>query len=198
LYDVDEYVQFLYGLKKSPRQVLVATIAGELSPVQVVPNYDEQQDLDYVALDFSCTREDAEAVPPIRLSAFVNGFAGDSGQETSICEEDLSGALQDIANLINNQAAACFTGNLADTDLAEPGLQPECIVTLSEPGVDDRRIATCDNLATPESSSVLPCFTVTENPTCANTPTGLSPKVYYPEGLLVPIDTTADVRCLAP
>ena len=198
LYDVDEYVQFLYGLKKSPRQVLVATIAGELSPVQVVPKYDEQQDLDYVALDFSCTREDAEAVPPIRLSAFVNGFAGDNGQETSICEEDLSGALQDIADLINNQAAACFSGNLADTDLAEPGLQPECIVTLSEPGVDDRRIATCDNLATPESSSVLPCFTVTENPTCANTPTGLSPKVYYPEGLLVPIDTTADVRCLAP
>ncbi len=198
LYDVDEYVQFLYGLKRSPNQVLVATIAGDLEPVQVVAKYDERQDLDYVALDFSCTREDAEAVPPIRLSAFVNGFSENSGQETSICEPDLTGALQDIANLLVDRAASCLSGDLVDIDSSTAGLQPDCIVTLTEPGLGERRIETCENQVDPQSSSTLPCFTLTENPACSNTPTGLSPKVHYPEGLQVPIDTIANVYCLAP
>lgn len=198
LYAVDEYVQFLYGLKRSPDQVLVATIAGELEPVNVVSRYDERQNLDYVALDYSCNEDDAEAVPPIRLSAFVHGFGEANRQETSICADDFSNALDDIGNLIVKRAAACLEGNLKDTDPESPGLQPECVVGLTEPEEDERLLSECDDTENPTASSLLPCYTLTSNPSCADTATGLSPKVHYPEGFTVPIGTTSSVHCLAP
>lgn len=196
LYDVNEYVDFLYGLKNSPRQVLVATIAGLLDPVFVELDNDGTQN--FVALGFSCNEVGAEAVPPIRLSAFVQGFAADSGQETSICDPSLGDALDDIANRINERVASCLQGELEDLDPTEPGLQVECIVSVTEPGTDERRLVECDNQASPETSSVLPCFTLNENPSCEDTPTGLAPKVHYPDGFTVPFGTSAKLSCLAP
>ncbi len=198
LYDVDEYVQFLYGLKQSPEQILVATIAGELTPLEVENRHDDRQgqDLDYVALAHSCTRPDAEAVPPIRLSAFVGGFSEDNGQETSICAADLGGALDDIARLITEKAAACLQGSLADRDASQPGLQPDCVVGLTEPGQAERTLAECNNAAQPEASTTLPCYLVAENTSCSETETNLSVKVHYPEGFTVPIGTSANAHCL--
>ena len=198
LYDVDEYVQFLYSLKASPEQILVATIAGDLSPLKVVERHDERLNIDYVALDYSCTEDDAEAVPPVRLSAFVSGFGEENGQRTSICDADLSGALEDIGRLITEKASACLKGELADRDATAPGLQPDCIVSLTESGQEEQRLPECDNAASPRDSTTLPCFTLLPNETCSATPTGLSPKVHYPEGFIVPIGTDASVRCLAP
>jgi len=198
LYDVDEYVQFLYSLKRSPEQILVATIAGDMGDVNIVSRREQRQnqDFDYLALDYSCEESDAEAVPPIRLSAFVDGFGEDSGQRTSICDPDLSSALDDIARLISDKAEACLLGDLEDADQDIPGLQPDCIVSLAEPSKPEQRLPECDNTSAPEISSTLPCYTLLANPRCDQTPTGLSPKVYYPEGLTVDIGTEASVRCL--
>ncbi len=196
LYDVDEYVQFLYSLKPSPDQILVATIAGELTPLEVVTKHDDRQDLDYIALAFSCTKPDAEAVPPIRLSAFVDGFAEDNGQKTSICADDLGGALDDIARLITEKAAACLQGGIADTNSAQPGIQPDCVVGLTEPGQAERTLGECDNTAQPQASSIVPCYLVTENANCLATETHLAVKVHYAEGFTVPIGTSASAHCL--
>ncbi|MCP4445342.1 MAG: VWA domain-containing protein [Myxococcales bacterium] len=198
LYDVDEYVQFLYGLKRSPEQTLVATIAGDLTPIAVTNRHDDRQNLDYVALEYSCTEADAEAVPPIRLSAFVRGFAQNSSQETSLCAPDLSGALDDIATLIRDRIASCLTGNLVDTDEDTPGIQPECVVTLTGPDEPERRISECQNQENPQASDNLPCYTLTNNPVCTDTPTSQSPKVHHAEGLTVPVGTNSSLRCLAP
>jgi hypothetical protein len=168
-----------------------------MDPVNVIKKFDTRLDMDYLALDFSCTEDDAEAVPPIRLKAFMDGFADDSSQLTSICEPDLSGALDDIAELIINKATPCVRGKLADLDPATEGLQPDCVITESGPGEDERRLPVCDNQDSPQSSSNLPCFTLLEDPLqCAETPTHLSPKVYYAEGHTVLPGTTARVSCL--
>lgn len=197
LYDVNEYIDFLYGLKATPAQVLVATVAGELDPVDVIQRFDDRLQTDYLALDFSCTEADAEAVPPIRLSAFVDGFADDSGQRSSICEPDLSGALDDVAKLIDDKLTPCILGELADMDPGTEGVQPDCVVTETAPGQEERRLSRCDNEGDPESSTTLPCFTLRQDPEiCGDTPTHLSPKVYYDEGHTVLPGTIAQASCL--
>jgi len=93
LYEIDEYIEFLYSKKQFSEQILTATIAGKIGPIEVIQNFDTRLDLDVLALQFSCTAPDAEAVPPIRLNAFLAGF-GENSQSTSICQPDLTPALE--------------------------------------------------------------------------------------------------------
>ncbi len=194
LYGIDEYINFLYTKKQFPEQIITAIIAGNLDPVTVVSRHDERSNYDYVAVDFSCTETDAEAVPPIRLSAFLDGF-GTSSTRTSICESDLSGSLEQIADLIVEKASGCFVNALIDTDPNTEGLQPDCSIAENSPGQAERRIPQCDNLVSPEDSSNLPCFTLDKEERCNSFPTGLAPNVHYPAGFTVPPGTLATARC---
>ncbi len=50
--------------------------------------------------------------------------------QTSICQADLSGGLQQIGALLKAAVGdPCIEGNLADLDPAMPGVQPECTVS---------------------------------------------------------------------
>lgn len=93
-YDVSEYVAFLKGLKLDPSRVIVAGIIGNTTPVSVSLNGNSDP-----RLDPSCTSAAGSAVPGVRLQAFLDGFPG-RNTSTTICNDDLSGALTIIADLL--------------------------------------------------------------------------------------------------
>lgn len=195
LTNVDDYVNFLYELKPYREQVLVASIAGSLDPVDVVMRHDSNNNLDYLALDYSCTEVDAEAVPPIRLNAFLSGFA-DQSESTSICDKDLSSALNDIADLIVNQQASCIQGNLQDVDPDVAGVQPDCVVVEHRGTESEKRFPECSNTDRPEESEILPCFTLQTKELCSEYPSQLSPQVHYAPGTSVAPNTRISANCL--
>ncbi len=194
LHEIDDYIDFLYSKKRFPEQILTATIAGKPGPINVVSTFDSDNGYDYLALDFSCTAQDAEAVPPIRLNAFLDGF-GDNSQRTSICQSDLTPALEKIAKKIINKSIGCFTQALRDTDAAIDGVQPDCVISEQRPDEEERRLPECSDQNNPEMSETLPCFTLLPEALCAGHPTSLAPKVFYTEGEFVPPGTQAFARC---
>lgn len=84
-----------------------------------------------------------QAVPPVRIKALVNRYS--EGNMFSICEDDYSPALQEIANRIRDQIQpACYTKCVKDTDASTLVVDPECTVEESRPGQDDTdRIEEC-------------------------------------------------------
>ena len=118
---VSKYVDFLKGLKDDDSKVIVAGILGTNDPFAVeLRTVNGQQQ---PALAHSCRYEGADGVlntnddevadPPIRLSFFLSQFPNRSTQVT-ICQEDLSGGLQLIGELLKAAIGnPCITGNLA-------------------------------------------------------------------------------------
>lgn len=194
LHEVDDYIDFLYSKKQFPKQILTATIAGRAGPIGVEEKFDSDNGYNYLSLEYSCMVEDAEAVPPIRLNAFLDGF-GDNSQQTSICQTDLSPALEKIAKSLVDIAVGCFEKELADTDSDIPGVQPDCVVMESRPDQSEKRLPECSDQNNPEQSTTLPCFTLLPDTLCAVYPTSLAPKVYYASDDLVPPGTQALARC---
>jgi hypothetical protein len=194
LEDVSTFVDAVLGAKEFPNQVLVAAIAGELEPVEVEMRLPENSyDFEIPLLAYSCTSALGEAVPPIRLASFLDSFPLGS-RLASICNDDLSGAVDQVVELIREVFGfPCLRG-----DPAEP---LECsVVEVTAAGTDfesERVLRECDNPADPRSSSRLPCYLMTPNPIdCPDTPTGLEVAVYYAEGFEVPPGTRAEVSCV--
>jgi hypothetical protein len=118
---VGKYVDFLKGLKDDDSKVIVAGILGTNDPFAVelrTINGSQQP-----ALAHSCTYEGPDGVlntpddqvadPPTRLSFFLSQFPNRSTQ-TTICQQDLSGGLQLIGELLKAAIGnPCITGNLA-------------------------------------------------------------------------------------
>jgi hypothetical protein len=115
---VSEYVQFLKGLKSDPNQVIVAGIMGTITPFAVELRSDPNNSARLIpALAHSCTYtggEDANndgipdpevADPPIRLQFFLDQFPARS-TFSSICQQDLSGGLQQIGTLLETALVA--------------------------------------------------------------------------------------------
>tara|TARA_R110002073_G_scaffold177151_3_gene334989 strand:- start:25187 stop:26317 length:1131 start_codon:yes stop_codon:yes gene_type:complete len=92
--DVAEYADFLKGLKTNPGNVVVAGIIGDTSPVSVSLSEDGRP-----TLDPSCSSFGGQAVPAIRLNAFLEHFPA-RNTVTTICNDDLSDGLTGIANLL--------------------------------------------------------------------------------------------------
>jgi hypothetical protein len=121
---------FLVGLKGDPRRVVVGGIFGDPSPFEVVlvspaPGQPEQS-----SLAPSCrfagpdglpdTDDDQAAAPAVRLQAFTDLF-GDRGTAASVCQNDLSGPLEQIGDRIAfAMGTPCITQSL--------GAEPTCIV----------------------------------------------------------------------
>lgn len=202
--DVQEYVTFLKGLKPFESQILVAGIVGERTPVTVAPDRNQNP-----CLMYSCGGSDVcegavdlpGAVPPIRLGTFLDAFQ--LNHTTTICDEDLSDAVQQIADFIRDGLEGhCIQGRLRDMDPETPGLQYECSVSeIRSPATAERteRVFTpCDDEADPARSSTLPCYVIASDPaTCASTPDNLSVQVYYPADETVPPDTIIRAHCVA-
>ena len=76
------------------------------------------------------------AVPPVRERDLVNRYS--EGNMFSICEDDYSPALEEIARSIQSQIQpACYPRCVKDSDEATPIVEPECTVEESVPGSDD-------------------------------------------------------------
>ncbi len=201
--DVSAYVSFLKGLKNSDRDILVAGIIGQTSPVLVTTDAQGDPCLMYSCGDVTvCNGADEQpaAVPPIRLQSFFDQFP--SHYTATICDDDLSSQVQEIADWMKRSIPEqrCIQGVLADRDPVTPGLQPECAVTEErDPGGPDhaeRSLPECDNPAAPDSSTNLPCFELAENPAvCASTAQHLEIQIHYPPDAVIPPDTLIHAYC---
>lgn len=202
---VQDYVAFLKGLKQFESQILVAGIVGDRAPIEVAPDSDGD-----ACLMYSCGGSEVcegssvdvpGAVPPIRLGAFLDAFQ--LSHTTTICDEDLSDGVQQIADFIKDGFGGhCIQGRLRDMDPETDGLQYECSVSETRsPNTAarvERVLPRCDDEADPQRSSVLPCFAIASDPaTCASTPDNLSVEVFYALDETVPPDTIIRAHCVA-
>jgi hypothetical protein len=191
---VQQYVEFLRGLKQWESQIMVAGIVGDPSPIRVI-----RDDDNYIALDYSCgtATSDAQAVPPVRLKAFLDAFEQTSSH--SICSSTLAPALTDIADrIVDSLETSCVLGHLQDIDPDADGVQPDCKVSELRPGQPEALLPECSNLTDPLQSAELPCYTILENrDACPDTPTGLTVAVHHADSDTVPPTTDVSARCMS-
>ena len=192
MFTVQEYVDFLKGLKDDPNNVIVAGIIGNPTPVTVGAN-----DQGNPELQPSCVSNSGEAAPAVRTKQFLDQFPQRS-TVTTICNEDLSDALIIIAQLLAKVIGnPCLQGNV-DTDPDTPGVQYECQVSdVRFPGEENQTetiIPECS--AVPPSSGDLPCWHLeTDTDNCADTATQLSLVIERGTGS-VPSGTHVIARCV--
>jgi hypothetical protein len=191
LHPVDRYVDFLAGLRGGPgeladdggpaaRDVLVSLITGvpagyHLGEAEIEYRAAEpgsEQAINFGVAPGCVNSEDGSnstAIPPVREREVAEAFAGADGARNlfSICQDDYSPALQQIARSIEKVLApACAGACIADRDPATDLLEPDCIVTVSS-GVDSEvQVPPCtragDGWATPADGEV--CFYMLVDP----------------------------------
>ena len=177
MYGVQEYADFLKGLKEDDDLIIVANIVGNPDPIAVAGGPD---------LVPSCQSSSGTAAPGVRLAALAEQFP-DRNSFSSICNDDLSDALVELGWLIRQAFGnPCLEAVLRDADLDAPGLQYECSVSdVIDPGgpeQDETILAFCDRAAEEDSdpttwpvSTNLPCWHLIEDRNqCPATPTGLT------------------------
>jgi hypothetical protein len=131
---VSEYVTFLKGLKDDPGKVIVAGIMGTNEPFATELRKPPRSDVAIPALAHSCTYTGSEgkpevADPPIRLKFFLDQFPNRS-TFASICQPDLTSALQQIGDLLKTVIGnPCIEGKLADVDPSTPEPDFDCSVS---------------------------------------------------------------------
>ena len=177
LYPIDRYVDFLAGLRgeggladdggPAARDVLVSLITGvpvgyHLGEAEL--EYRAAEPGSEQAVNFGiapgCTNTEdgsnSTAIPPVREREVAEAFAGDDGVRNlfSICQDDYSPALQQIARSIEKVLApACAGACIADRDPDTLLLEPDCIVTAELPDGSEVDVPPCtrdgDGWATP-------------------------------------------------
>jgi hypothetical protein len=149
------YASFFLGLKPNPNMIEVAAIAGPTMPVDVELRTPPGSNTAIPALAHSCSYQGAAGVevadPAVRIGQFLNQFARKTF--ATICQQDLSGALTQVANDLRSLiGSACITQTLA---------QPlDCIVT-EEVGTTKTMFPACNNGA---SSTNKPCWELVSDP----------------------------------
>lgn len=119
LTNVQGFVDFVKGLKSDAKQIIVAGVMGNLEPVQTelrAPPGGSGSPIQ--ALAHSCSYIDPQGIvevadPPIRIKFFLDQFP-DRTTFTTICQQDLSGGLAQIGELVKAALGdPCIEGNLA-------------------------------------------------------------------------------------
>ncbi|MCB9558065.1 MAG: hypothetical protein H6707_18265 [Deltaproteobacteria bacterium] len=99
LHNVDDYIRFFQDLRPKGR-VLIASISGPSVPIIIGQTFDSKVGQAVAEIAPSCHSPSfGEADPAPRLSAVVEAF-GDNGQQTSICDGDLTSALDALGRRI--------------------------------------------------------------------------------------------------
>jgi hypothetical protein len=179
------YAAFLRGLKTFSGKIFVAGIAGTPEPFGVELRRPQGEKVAIPALAHSCSFTDLNnmtevADPAVRIKSFLDQFA-DHGAFASICESDLSGALQQIGDLVKTvMGPPCFAGPLADEDPRAAGAQYDCMVSVvdSQDPAPERSLPACDR--EDASATNKPCWHITADPASCPNGSHLTPVV---EGL---------------
>ncbi|HRC55631.1 MAG TPA: VWA domain-containing protein [Kofleriaceae bacterium] len=148
---ISTYVDFLKSKKSDPGLLIVAGILGNPTPVSVTTRV--RNNVTVPDLVPSCTYQGAtlqRAFPAVRTAAFLKAFPQTTF--TTICKQDLSDGLVQIAQLLKTIIGSpCI-----DSDLATPY---QCAVSdVTNPGKPNQtevRIPQCD-----QAHSVKPCWTL--------------------------------------
>jgi hypothetical protein len=166
---VNGYVSFFKGLKADPASVIVAGIAGPTTPFEVELRTPPGGGSAIPALAHSCQYTGGDgstqvADPSTRLKQFLDQFPNRSTFST-ICQQDLSGALIQIAQLLRTVIGSpCIEGKLADVDPTTPGPQYDCSVSdvtnFGKANQMETVLPECNNLQAPDSSTNKPCWAI--------------------------------------
>jgi hypothetical protein len=195
---VQNYVNFLKGLKSDPTKVVVAGIMGVLDPFQIELRPPPGSTTAIQQLAHSCTYNGATGAeysdPPVRLKFFLDQFPNRSTY-TSICQQNLQDGLTLIANLLKAVIGdPCIEGDLADTNPSTPEIDPDCSVSdvanYGKPTQSEKILPACDG-----SLSNKPCWHLVEDaPNCPSTPTNL--KLVIERNEAAPQDTHVIANCV--
>ena len=177
LHPISRYVQFLQELK-DPQMVVLAAIAGPITPSPTGAGYNMDVDLDdmgYPNLQYSCTTAVDGAVPTMRIHNLISTFNEEedlaSWAYSSICSADHMPALAGIGNRIKDALGfPCLPAPLKGC--ADPGVEfgtPRAAQTCA---INGQCLATCevtDVLArgTPDEvqNTVPPCLEILQDGT---------------------------------
>jgi hypothetical protein len=151
LANTDQHAAFLRGVKAFPGQLFLAAIAGNVDRVSVELRTPAGEMTAIPALAHSCSYVDASSAtevadPAIRIKSVLDQFPGRSAF-SSICEQDLSGALMQIGDLVKTvMGPPCFLGQLLDEDPGKAGSQYDCAVSAVDPQTPapGRSLPACD------------------------------------------------------
>ena len=167
---IGDYVTFFKGLKPDdPSKVIVAAIAGVTTPVETELRAPSGSSTAIPALAHSCTYVDSANMtevgdPAIRMKELVDSFPN-RGTFSTICQQDLSGGLTLIAQLLKTALGSpCIDGTLAMpydcsvSDVQNYGKANQVETILPE----------CNNTTTPASSTNTPCWAIETDPQCSS------------------------------
>lgn len=130
--DVGGHRDFLRGLKRDPKQIVVAGIIGPTEPFEVALRPPPGGGTPVPVLAHSCLVPtpfgSLVADPPVRLRWFLDEFP-DRSTSSTVCAADSSGGLTKIGDLIARvMGSPCVNVALADGEPGEPGVQTDCVV----------------------------------------------------------------------
>ncbi len=183
---VSKYAEFVKGLKTDESKVVVAGIIGTTDPFAI-----EQRMINNTnqpALAHSCTYDpdnnpatnnNQVGDPPTRIQFFLDQFPNRT-TSTNICQADLSGGLQLIAELLKAAIGdPCINGILADVDPNTAGDQYDCqvsyVMNFGKPNAVETVLPECD-----AAQSVKPCWHLIPDATKCPTGSNLILKVEDP------------------
>jgi hypothetical protein len=174
---VETFVTFLKQLKSNPNQVIVAGIMGTTEPYQVELRMPPGGGSPQQAVAHSCSYQGGNGVevadPPTRLKFFLDQFPNRS-TFTTICQQDLSGGLQLIAQLLKTVIGdPCIEGKLADVDPMMAGVQFDCSVSdvtnLRKPNQSEKILPECKG--NEGAYTNMPCWRIaTDQMNCTKAP----------------------------
>jgi hypothetical protein len=170
-----------------PSLIITAGIIGNPTPVNVTTAMNGNPELEP-----SCVSASGEAAPGVRLKTFFDQFPNRNTVST-ICNEDLTDALVQIADLLAEVIGnPCLVGDIR----TESGVPVCTVVDRTRPNTDNEvqtPIAPCVN--NDPGQGPVPCWhTVPNNVECVNE--ALQAELLVERGgQSVPTNTSVEVRC---
>ena len=181
---VADYATFFKGLKADPRNVLVAALVGDATPVSVANVIPPGGGTAVPALEHSCTyvtsgSTTAVADPAVRISQLAGMF--DRHAVDTVCKADLSTGLADIAaQLAPLLGSPCLTKAIA--------MPADCVVTDDAVGGGSTVIPQCPGAD--------PCYTIATDATACSAAPQLA--LHVTRTGAAPAGTVTTVKCKLP